>query len=263
MIESPPRPPAVPAARAVFAALRRWLALALVAGALIGFAADLRAGDTDEDDDPLEGYNRAMFEINRTIDGVLLKPAAELYILVVPEVLRDRIGNVLSNLGEPLNLINNAAQGKWERAGTSLMRFTVNSTFGVVGIFDVATDWGYAHAPEDFGQTLASWGVGDEPFLMLPLLGPSNPRDALGFGVDWAADPLGYILPSEAKTARVVTGGVSRRSQYIDELETVERTSVDFYAAMRELYRQYRDNEIRDGAPPPVMDVPDFDWDEE
>ena len=263
MTENPTHPSGAPSASGVFAALGRYLALVLMAATLLGFAVDGRASEANGDDDPLEGYNRVMFEINRTIDGVLLKPAAELYQLVVPQVVRVRISNVLGNLGEPLNLLNNVAQGKFERAGSSLMRFTINSTFGVAGIFDVATDWGYERASEDFGQTLASWGVGDKPYLVLPILGPSNPRDALGFGVDWAADPLGYLLPADASVARGVTSGVSQRAEYLDELETLENTSIDFYAAMRELYQQYRDNDIRDGAPPPAIEIPDFDFDDE
>ena len=264
MVRHPPHRPRLPAApRRVGAALGRWLACTLLACALIAAAADGRAGDAYEDNDPLEGLNRAVFEVNQAIDALVLKPVAEFYVAVLPGEVRYRIANVLSNLGEPLNLVNNLAQGKFERAGSTLTRFSINTTFGVVGIFDVATGWGYEHAPEDFGQTLASWGIGGEPFLMLPLLGPSNPRDAVGFGVDWVADPMGYMLPADAGLARSVTSGVSQRAEHLDNLETLERTSVDFYAALRELYRQYRANEIRDGAPPPVMDVPDFDLDEE
>lgn len=233
--------------------------LMLFAGALLGWAAEGRASDGD----PLEGYNRVMFEINQTIDGLLLKPAAEFYVLAVPEGVHFRVSNVLDNLGEPLNFLNNLAQGKMERAGTSFMRFTINSTLGVVGIFDVATDWGLERAPEDFGQTLATWGVGGEPYLVLPLLGPSNPRDAVGFEVDWAADPTSYLLPSEGGLARSVLSGVSQRAEHIENLETLERTSVDFYAVLRELYKQYRENAIRDGAPPATLEVPDFDFDEE
>ncbi len=261
MTESPSRPPAAHPARAALAALRRCLVIALFAGVLLGWAADGRASDGDSD--PLEGYNRVMFEINQTVDGLLLKPAAEFYVLAVPEGVRFRISNVLGNLGEPLNLLNNLAQGKMERAGTSFMRFTVNSTVGVVGIFDVATDWGLERAPEDFGQTLASWGVGGEPYLVLPLLGPSNPRDAVGFGVDWVADPVGHLMPAEGGVARGVLSGVSQRAEHIENLETLERTSVDFYAALRELYKQYRENAIRDGAAGASLEVPDYDFDEE
>ena len=263
MSESLPRRPAPPRAIGFLDALRRHLALVLIAVALLGFAADGRAQDPYAANDPLEDVNRAVFEFNQAVDSVILKPLAELYVFVLPQEVRHRITNVLRNLGEPLNLVNNLAQGKFERAGSTLSRFAINSTVGLGGIFDVATDWGYERTPEDFGQTLASWGVGEQPFLMLPILGPSNPRDAIGFGVDMVADPMGYLLTGDAGLARSITSGVSQRAQYLDELETVESTSVDFYAAMRELYRQYRATEIRDGAPPTVLEIPDFDFDDE
>ena len=243
--------------------MRRHLALVFLAAALLSFAADGRAQDSYSVNDPLEDVNRAVFEFNQVIDSIILKPVAELYVFVLPEEARHRIANILKNLGEPLNLVNNLAQGKFERAGSTLTRFSINSTIGVGGIFDVATDWGYERTPEDFGQTLASWGLGEGPFLMLPLLGPSNPRDAVGFGVELVTDPMGFLLTDEAGLARSITSGVSQRAAYLDELESVERTSVDFYAALRELYRQYRATEIRDGAPPTVMEIPDFDFDED
>ena len=243
--------------------MRRHLALVFLAAALLSFAADGRAQDSYSVNDPLEDVNRAVFEFNQVIDSIILKPVAELYVFVLPEEARHRIANILKNLGEPLNLVNNLAQGKFERAGSTLTRFAINSTIGVGGIFDAATDWGYERTPEDFGQTLASWGLGEGPFLMLPLLGPSNPRDAVGFGVELVTDPMGFLLTDEAGLARSITSGVSQRAAYLDELESVESTSVDFYAALRELYRQYRATEIRDGAPPTVMEIPDFDFDED
>ncbi len=263
MSESLPRQPAPPRAAGFFAAPLRLLATLLLAGGLLFAAADGRAQDPFGDNDPFEDFNRTMFEVNQTIDRYLLKPAAETYVFLFPNEVRYRISNVLSNLGEPLNLVNNVAQLKFERAGSTLMRFALNSTIGVAGIFDVAADLGYERTPEDFGQTLASWGIGGEPFLMLPLLGPSNPRDAASTAVDWLLDPVSYILPAEAGLARSVTSGVSLRAQYLEELETLESTSVDFYAAMRELYLQYRATEIRDGASLPAMEIPDFDFDDE
>ena len=263
MWDSPAGRSAWPRPGGAISALRRFLALILVAGALLGFTGDGQAQGPYGANDPLEDFNRAVFEFNQTIDRFILKPVAEIYVFVLPEEARHRITNVLRNLGEPLNLVNNLAQGKFERAGSTLTRFTINSTIGVGGIFDVATDWGYQRTSEDFGQTLASWGLGDRPFLMLPLLGPSNPRDAVGFGVDMVADPMGYLLTDNAGLARSITSGVSQRAAYLDELETVESTSVDFYAALRELYLQYRATEIRDGAPPTVMEIPDFDFDED
>ncbi|MDE0201251.1 MAG: VacJ family lipoprotein [Rhodospirillaceae bacterium] len=263
MSESLPRQPAPPRATGLSAAPQRLLAVLLVAGVLLFVATDVRAQDPFDANDPLEDVNRVTFEVNQTIDRFLLKPIAETYVFILPNEVRHRIANVLANLSEPLNLVNNAAQFKFERAGSTLMRFTLNSTVGVGGIFDVAGDLGYERAPEDFGQTLAAWGIGGEPFLMLPLLGPTNPRDAGAFVVDWIVDPYSYILPAEAGLARSVTSGVSQRAQYLEELETLEATSVDYYAALRELYRQYRATEIRDGAPPPAMEIPDFDFDDD
>ena len=245
MSESLPRQPAPPRATGLLAASQRLLTILLIAGALLVVATDGRAQDPFDENDPLEDFNRVMFDVNQTIDRFLLKPVAEAYVFIFPNEVRHRIANVLGNLGEPLNLANNVAQGKFERAGSTLMRFTINTTVGVAGIFDVAAELGYERAPEDFGQTLAEWGVGGEPFLMLPLLGPTNPRDASAFVVDWIVDPYSYILPAEAGLARSVTSGVSQRAQYLEELETLEATSVDYYAALRELYWQYRATEIR------------------
>ena len=175
MSESLPRQPAPRRAIGLFAAPPRLLAILLLTGALLCVAAEGRAQDPFDANDPLEDFNRAMFEVNQTIDRFLLKPIAEAYVFILPDEVRLRIANVLSNLSEPLNLVNNAAQGKFERAGSTLMRFTVNTTIGVGGIFDVAGEWGYERTPEDFGQTLAAWGIGGEPFLMLPLLGRPIP----------------------------------------------------------------------------------------
>ena len=236
---------------------RPYLALALATVLLAGCA----AAGPDDANDPLEGYNRAMFGINGMVDGVLLKPAAELYVRVFPAPLRRGVSNLLDNLGAPLNAANNLLQGKAARAGTSLGRFAVNSTLGLGGVFDVAEGFGWERAPEDFGQTLASWGMGEGPYLVLPLLGPSNPRDALGFAVDWAADPPGRVLGDTFGLGRTVVSGVARRADYLDTLDVLEETSVDFYAAMRGFYRQYRANATRDGAPAPIA-IPDTDMDE-
>lgn len=231
------------------------LALAMLAGCATGNP-DSAGDDEYGAGDPLESYNRVMFDINQTIDGVLLKPAAILYDGILPEWGQERVTNVLNNLGEPVNFANNLLQGEIERAGITLGRFVINSTIGIVGIFEVAEDWGLPRVPEDFGQTLAVWGVGDQPYLMLPLFGPSNPRDAIGLVVDWLMDPFTYIFNSEQRLARTATRGVSLRAENIENIETLEETSLDFYAAMRELYRQYRDNEIRNGDLPPPIPIP-------
>ena len=248
--------------RAAFAFARRYLALALAAAALIGCAADGRHADPYDVNDPLEDYNRVMFDINRTIDGVLMKPAAELYVLVLPTRVQRGVSNLLDNLGEPLNAANNLFQGKVERAGASTGRFVINSTLGLIGIFEVADEVGLERAPEDFGQTLASWGFGEGPFLVLPVLGPSTPRDALGLAVDSVADPVSRVSSGETGLARAIARGVERRAAYLHDLEVLEQTSIDFYAAIRELYRQFRANEIRDGAPAPAIPIPMLDLDD-
>jgi phospholipid-binding lipoprotein MlaA len=174
-----------------------------------------------------------------------LKPAAKAYRYVLPNGVRTGIHNVLENLGSPVRLTNDSLQGKPRRAGDTAMRFLINTTIGAVGIFDVAKDLGYPGHETDFGLTLANWGVPEGPFLFLPVLGPSSPRDATGFGVDMAMDPFtwigqgttGYTIASWTKT---VTGALDQRSRYLDAIDQVKATALDPYATFRSLYRQNR-----------------------
>ncbi len=238
----------------------RVLALPLIA-ALALPAGAARAWDAN---DPLEDVNRAVFEFNRTLDRVVMRPIAELYVLTLPHEVRRGVTNMLGNLGEPLNVTNNLLQGKTERAGASLMRFAVNSTVGIAGVFDAAGALDLERAPEDFGETLAVWGMGEGPYLVLPVLGPSNPRDATGLAVDWVTDPVPYAIRGDFGVVRTSVSAVDGRAAYLDEIETLEETSLDYYAVMRENYRQYRNNRIRDGAPAPVPSFDDFEqYDEE
>jgi len=212
-----------------------------------------------EENDRFENINRAMFEVNRTIDETLLKPAAIIYRGVVPEWGRDKVTNFLNNLGEPVTFVNDILQGQFERAGVALARFLLNSTVGVAGFVDVAREAGLPRHTEDFGQTLAVWGVEDGPYLFLPLLGPSNPRDLVGMVADIFIDPFTYILAEPQRNQRFALTAVSRRAEYFDQLETLEKTSVDFYAALRNLYRENRANEIRNGALPDAGALPSLD----
>lgn len=243
--------------------LRRWgqvLAVILVVGVAANCTSATAPEDYDDEDytvnDPFEEINRLTFAFNQTVDGFLLGPIAEIYVGVVPRWGRNRVNDFLNNLGEPVNFANGLMQWNMERAVTSMLRFAFNSTIGVGGIFDVAEGIGLSRTDEDFGQTLAVWGVGEGPFLMLPLFGPSNPRDAGGLVVDWLMDPFTRALRSHEKYQRMIARGIDLRSRYIDELKTLEDTSIDFYAAMRELYRQHRANEIRNGDLPPTLPVP-------
>jgi phospholipid-binding lipoprotein MlaA len=204
----------------------------------------------DEANDPLEPLNRHVFEFNRVLDGLLFKNVAEFYRIVVPEPVRDSIHNVIVNLNEPVVFANNLLQARVERGGTTFARFAVNSTVGLAGFFDVATKMGLKEQTGDFGQTLYSWGIEDGgPYLVLPILGPSNPRDGIGMGVDSYIDPWRYIANdvgiSHFMWTRFVMDGLDKRVRAGPELDEIERNSVDFYAQLRSLVRQHRDNELR------------------
>ena len=143
---------------------------------------------------------------------------------------------------------------KWPWACT-LIRFLVNSTFGVGGLIDVAAYEGIEGHDEDFGQTLAVWGVGEGPYFVIPLLGPSNARDATGLIVDTLFDPLTYVAPFVVSLSRRAADGVDQREEVLDALEEIKNTSIDYYATIRSLYRQRREDQIRDGAPSPFPEI--------
>lgn len=211
----------------------------------------------EQTNDPLEPLNRDIFDFNQFLNRILLKPVAIAYRDVVPEFGRDFIRHFLDNLGEPVIFANNLMQGEFERAGETGGRFMMNSTFGLGGILDPATPTGLARQSGDFGQTLYTWGVPDGPYLVLPILGPSNPRDAIGMAVDGYMDPFGYLaddygVRTSVTIGRYVTAGVDELSRNLDMLDELQRDSIDFYASMRSLFRQHRASELRHGAPAPV-----------
>ena len=210
----------------------------------------------EEANDPLEPWNRGVLEFNRGFDDFVLRPIAIVYRHILPDVARERIHLFLMNLRTPVILANDLMQGEPERAGETLERFVINSTVGVGGLFDVAAEWGLEPHNEDFGQTLAVWGAGEGPYLMLPFFGPSNPRDATGIAVDLFLDPLNYLLDDKYLLARFGTRVVDERERHIEDLDNLEATTIDFYAALRSLYRQYRDNEVRNRALPPPLPIP-------
>lgn len=216
------------------------------------------AAAQDDENDPIEPFNRAVFEFNTTLDGLILEPVARLYRIVFPGVVRDGIGNVLDNARTPVILLNDLLQGEWQRAETTTGRFMLNTVLGLGGIVDVASIAGMPeHHDEDFGQTLAVWGVGPGPYLMLPVLGPSNPRDATGRVVGIFTDPISLFAPNTVSASRTAAEGVDLREQNIETIEELERTSLDFYAATRSLARQLRADAIRNGRPAPLDDIYD------
>jgi len=210
--------------------------------------------------DPYEPMNRSITKINTSVDNAVAKPVAKFYNHAVPGFARDGVHNFLTNLAKPVTFANDVFQGEGGRAWETLTRFTVNSTLGVGGLFDVATRAGIPEHSEDFGQTLGTWGVGEGPYLVIPFMGPDPPRDLSGDVVDIFLDPLTYISFHGSDTWSAVRAGVSvldLRARNVETVDQIERTSIDFYATTRSLYRQYRNSEIRNGAPDP-QDTPDL-----
>lgn len=206
--------------------------------------------------DPLESFNRGSFEFNLFLDRLLLKPIAKGYRAVTPGLVRTGVSNFVFNLKTPVTVANDLLQGEPRRATESVGRFMFNTILGFGGLVDVGGMLGMPERHlEDFGQTLAVYGVDSGPYIMLPLLGPSNPRDLTGMVVDFVFDPLTFVGPSEISLARSGADIVSLREANIETVDELERTSIDFYAATRTLSRQLRDNQIRNGAPAPLDDV--------
>ncbi len=199
-------------------------------------------------DDPLEPTNRVLYRVSNAVASVSLTPVARAYRSAVPEPVRTSITNIFSNLGGPFRFGNDVLQARSRRAGDTLMRFLINSTIGLGGIFDVASDWGYPNHPADLGMTLAVWGMPSGPYLFLPLLGPSDPRDAFGFAAGTVASPLRALGSGPAAIAfhwaSLGTTTVSQYAQNLPAIDSVKRTALDPYATFRSLYRQHRQAEI-------------------
>jgi phospholipid-binding lipoprotein MlaA len=206
--------------------------------------------DFKQTNDPLEPTNRVFYAINNGLDTAILKPASEAYVFVVPEALRTGLHNILGNLGTPVQLSNDMLEGKPRRAGDTTMRFLINTTVGVLGFFDVAKGWGYPDHDADFGMTLANWGVGEGPYLYFPVLGPTDPRDFAGFGVDIAANPFTWVgngaVVEGLNYGRWFVGALDARSRLANDIDNIKKTALDPYATFRSLYRQHRESQIED-----------------
>lgn len=213
-----------------------------------------------DENDPYEATNRQIFALNQSVDKSIAKPVAVFYTEVVPEGARDGVHNFLLNLGLPVTFANDVLQGEPRRAFDTVGRFVVNSTVGIGGLVDVAQKTGIPEHSSDFGETLAIYGVQEGPYLVLPVLGPSNPRDALGTGVDVVLDPATWITFRSSvffKLGRGAVGVVDARAQNIEALDQLERSSVDLYASLRSLYRQHRQAEINHGKAN-IENLPNF-----
>lgn len=206
----------------------------------------------NETNDPGEDVNRGIFAFNQALDKAVLKPLAHGWREVAPVPVQNGVHNFLNNLRSPVIFVNDVLQFEFERAMTTLTRFLVNTSFGVLGFGDPATEFGLPYHGEDFGQTLAVWGIDEGPYIMLPIFGPSNPRDAIGLVVDTLTDPFNAWADNTGREWAQPTEDGARavdiRAYYYDELEELEKSSLDYYAAIRSLYRQRRASEVSNGA---------------
>ena len=221
--------------------------VALMAALLLASACSTKT-DGAGDSDPLEGYNRGMFMVNKAVDTVLIRPIAWGYRYITPDPIRSRIGNASDNLYEPISMINAFLQGDFTGGMTNFWRFVLNSTVGIAGLNDVAETAGLAPRREDFGQTLAFWGIGSGPYIVLPLIGPSNLRDTSGKLADWFMDPVNYAL--RARTTEWTMYGVRAgqalvtRERYLDPIDDIYSSSLDPYASFKSIYEQRRAAEL-------------------
>jgi phospholipid-binding lipoprotein MlaA len=219
---------------------------------------------TPDANDPIEPVNRAIFAFNEFIYALLIRPMAEFYVLVLPQEARDGVKNFLTNVRTPVVLANDLLQGEGQRAWITTERFVINSTVGIGGLIDVAKMWGIEGHDEDVGQTFAVWGAPEGFYLVLPVLGPSNPRDAIGQFLDGYLDPVSYWASNtdreEITWGRTLLRGVDSYSRVMDDLKKLKDTSIDYYAAVRSISRQKREAEIRNGAPQDTP-LPDIKYD--
>ena len=224
------------------------------------------ANDGDDVNDPLESVNRVIFGFNEVVHENLLGPVADAYNDNVPQPVRTGVSNFLTNLSSPVTMANNLLQGNITGALDVLARLLVNSTVGIAGIADVVGEVDGDAASEDFGQTLGVWGMGEGFYLVLPIFGPSNPRDLVGkFFVDPYFNPFGMWLGNtERDTVSYVETGVSGVDEFsgvVDELRQIRKTSVDYYAAIRSLYRQKRRSDISNGQDLDLPPIPNLGYD--
>ena len=229
----------------------------------VGLSACASQNTSSEIHDPLEGLNRHTLNMNDRADRFILEPVARGYRAVTPEGGRVAVRNFLRNLNSPIVIGNEILQGDFKGAGNASARVVINTLAGFGGLIDVADMGGIEHQPEDFGQTLATWGVGDGMYVMLPLLGPSSLRDATGRVVDSYADPLRIYLFNVDKEylhyTRVGSSIISQREELLDVIDDLRRNSFDYYAAVRSAYYQHRQALIADQKTVNAPDIPDYD----
>ncbi len=228
--------------------LPRWRALIACVAVLLLLLGG--CASTGNPRDPLEPVNRAVYQFNDGVDALVIKPAAEFYRAVLPPFVRTGIGNFFSNLNDVIVALNNLLQGKIPAAINDLGRVLVNTTLGVLGVMDPATELGVEKNNEDFGQTLGSWGLGAGPYIVLPFIGPSSLRDTVGWVGDLYSSPVTYLNPNRDRNTLVGIRLVSGRSELLEASQILETAALDPYEYVRDGYLQRRRNQVYDGNPP-------------
>lgn len=237
--------------------VKRWLAgcAAIVILALQG-CASVKSADAR---DPWESMNRSIYNFNDAVDTVAIKPAARIYVNVVPSFVRTGLHNVVSNLGDVWSMANSAMQLKGQHAAESFMRVAVNTVFGLGGVLDIATEMRLERHKEDFGQTLGHWGVKSGPYVVLPILGPSTLRDGLTLPVDYQGDATRQFSDQATRNSLTAVRIVDVRANLLKTVDTVKEASLDPYSFVRDAYLQKRENDVYDGNPPSNFDYSDID----
>lgn len=197
--------------------------------------------------DPLEKFNRAMFEFNDAVDKAAVKPAAEVYRTVLPSFVQTGVYNFFGNLGDVSTALNNLLQGKLADGMSDVMRVAVNTTFGLGGLLDIGSEAGLVKHKEDFGQTLGYWGIGSGPYVVLPFLGSSTLRDVGALPVDWETDPWRYTTPVHTRNAGSVLRILDLRASVLDASNLIEEAALDRYQFVRDAYMQRRESKVNDG----------------
>lgn len=230
--------------------LRNTLAALAVAVATLSGCASGGAADSGDPRDPWEGFNRGIYGFNQAFDDALARPVATAYRDTVHDEIRSRVRNFFSNLSDPLIGVNNFLQGKFEDGLLDWVRFAFNSTLGLLGIHDVASDMGIEKHNEDFGQTFGRWGSQPGPYLVLPIFGSSSVRDGTGTVLDMYSDPMRLVEPAVLRNSMVVVRGVQYRADLLDASRLLEEAALDRYVFQRDAYFQRRRSLIYDGQPP-------------
>ena len=219
------------------------IAIALVAVSLISGCAS-----TSNPKDPYEGFNRAMFSFNDKVDEVALKPVATVYKTALPSFVQTGVGNFFGNIGDVWIAANNLMQGKVEDGMSDVARVMINSSFGIIGVLDIASEAGLPKHNEDFGQTLGKWGFNSGPYVVLPLLGSSTVRDTVALPADLSADPWGYKYPVHVRNLGYGARAIDRRAAALDAGDLIEAAALDKYEFVRDAYLQRRESQVNDSG---------------